>query len=121
MNHAESTDTDFSTYLARAVLSLRTGEPDLAYTFILDAMRLDPDAAAPHNLLGIYYELRGNGDKARRHYRAAYSLDPTYRPACRNLEQITLIYAQTLPYVYDYGDTPTDEVAEKRKRGYERN
>jgi len=121
MNHAKSPDTDFSAYFARAVLSLRAGETDIAYPFILDAMRLDPDAAAPHNLLGIYYEQRGNGDKARRHYRAAYSLDPTYRPACRNLEQITLLYIQSLPHVYDYGDSFEDDTSKQRKHGFKCN
>ena len=62
------------------------------------------DAPQPHNLLGIYYELGGEIDLARRHYRAAYSLDPTFSPACRNLEQISLALSNERPRIFDFGE-----------------
>lgn len=47
-----------------------------------------PDSPVPQNLLGILEEKRFEKDKAIRHYRASYSLDPTYIPAIWNLERL---------------------------------
>jgi len=43
-------------------------------------------------LLGIIGEITGDLSLAGKHYRAAYALDPTFKPACRNLERITKFY-----------------------------
>ncbi|MGN1163793.1 MAG: hypothetical protein ACI4S4_03185, partial [Candidatus Ornithospirochaeta sp.] len=42
----------------------------------------------PQHLLGIMEEKVFEKQKAIRHYRAAYSLDPTYGPAIWNLERL---------------------------------
>jgi hypothetical protein len=39
--------------------------------------------------MGAVMELRNDPIEARRYYLAAYSLDPTYQPAIKNLERIT--------------------------------
>lgn len=98
------TNENFSLNISQAVKSLRDNEYEKAYGFIVEAMRIDPDAPHPHNLLGIMYELKGDGSRARRHYRAAYSLDPTFEPACRNLEQICTLLDNYKLRAYDFGD-----------------
>lgn len=55
-----------------------------------------------HNLLGIMYELQGNLNLARRHYRASYSLDPTFKAASKNLERISNFFYNSEDI--DYGD-----------------
>lgn len=68
------------------------------------AMAAYADAPEPHNLLGIYYEQEGDLQSARKHYRAAYALDPTYKPCCRNLERITCFDFSTKITDADFGD-----------------
>lgn len=51
-------------------------------------MAAKPDSPVPQNLLGLLEEKRFEKEKAIRHYRASYSLDPTYAPAIWNLQRI---------------------------------
>lgn len=53
---------------------------------VLDALRFFPHSPQPHNLLGMIFELTSQHDLAMKHFRAAYSLDPTYLPARHNME-----------------------------------
>ena len=55
------------------------------HRLIGSAMGEYPDAAEPHNLLGIILEKEGNHVSAMKHFRAAWALDPTYLPAHQNL------------------------------------
>lgn len=55
---------------------------------ICTAMSRYPHAAQPHNLMGILEVTLGNHALAMNHFRAAWSLDPTYMPARRNLENL---------------------------------
>jgi len=55
------------------------------------AIGLDASRAEAFNLLGALQELRGDGLGAAKSYRAAYALDPTYKPARINLERIAAI------------------------------
>ena len=50
------------------------------------AMSAAPHAAQPHNLMGIIAESRNDHVQAMKHFRAAWALDPTYRPARINME-----------------------------------
>lgn len=52
---------------------------------IYKAMEEHPHAAQPHNLLGIVLEKTGDHLMAMRHFRAAWALDPSYRPANHNM------------------------------------
>lgn len=104
MNNQANQNDRFSTNIDTATKSLRGNECEKAYDMITEAMHLAPDSPQPHNLLGIYFELKGNDDKARRHYRAAYALDPTYKPACWNLEQICTLLGNTKLRTFDFGD-----------------
>lgn len=55
-------------------------------TMILDAMGKYPHAPEPHNLLGILLEAQGDHLLAMKHFRAAWALDPSYRPVRQNLD-----------------------------------
>lgn len=57
------------------------------------AIGLDSSRAEAFNLLGALLELRNDDVGALKNYRAAYALDPTYKPARVNLERIS-----TLPH-----------------------
>ena len=80
----------FKDMMEEAIGSLKNRELENADKQIAILISMDIDAPEPHNLFGILLELRGDGDSARKHYRAAYALDPTYRPASRNLERLVL-------------------------------
>ena len=111
MNNSEVKNDMFWQKILQAADCLRNKELENAFGQIVEAICLDPDAPHPHNLLGIYYELLDNGNLARRHYRAAYSLDPTYKPACINLERICTDFGDR-QISYDYGDLPAEETDE---------
>lgn len=81
---------DFQAAVSHAARALKSREFALSRSIIASAMAMNMDAPEPHNLLGILYELMGDDLSARQHYRAAYALDPTYKPCCRNLERLTL-------------------------------
>ena len=98
----------FTRCIKEAIDKLRQYEFEEAYKLIIKAISINPDASQPQNLLGLWYELSGNDDKARKHYRAAYSLDPTFKPACKNLERTCTVFLyKDIPY--DYGDEPEEK------------
>ena len=72
------------------IQELETNEFGDAYSNILTMLLEYPDYAEPHNLLGIWNELQGNYDMARKHYRAGYALNPAYSPASNNLERLCM-------------------------------
>lgn len=88
--------------IENAALALNAHDFQLSREIIAGAMTMDMDAPEPHNLLGILYELMGDDGAARQHYRAAYALDPTYKPSCRNLERLVL-YGFSATGGFDYG------------------
>lgn len=92
----------FSAVIEKAVLALKVRDFSSSRQNIKDAMAMNMDAPEPHNLLGILYELLGDDAAARQHYRAAYALDPTYKPSCRNLERLAL-YGFDMAGSVDYG------------------
>lgn len=46
-----------------------------------------PSIPHPHNWIGVILEMKGNHIQAMKHFRAAWSLDPTYLPARFNLSR----------------------------------
>ncbi|HOU11351.1 MAG TPA: hypothetical protein PL044_12090 [Clostridiales bacterium] len=104
MINRESSGKQFLSCIAAATACIRRADLTKAYSLIIEAMSINPDAPQPHNLLGIWYESNADGDLARRHYRAAYALDPTYKPACKNLERICTLFDNRYPDDIDYGD-----------------
>lgn len=55
---------------------------------LLAILSADPGRADVFNLIGVADERRGDLDSARRMYRVAATLDPSYLPAVRNLDRI---------------------------------
>ena len=108
MKEQNSCPDIFSQTISDAIASLRKKNMDNGYQMISKALLLDPDAPEPHNLLGILAELKGDDSVARRHYRAAYALDPTYKPACRNLERLVIFEWGPQSRDYDFGDAQMD-------------
>lgn len=99
---------DFFKAMAGATRALKKHNTETACALIAGAMALRMDAPHPHNLLGILNELKGDDNAARRHYRAAYALDPTFKPACRNLERLVLFEWGMQRRAFDYGEGPEE-------------
>lgn len=53
---------------------------------ICSAMERYPNTPEPNNLLGVLLEIQGDHVLAMKHFRAAWALDPSYRPARQNLD-----------------------------------
>jgi len=92
-----------------AISELKEGDYSKAEENIKRAMLERPHSPEAHNLYGILAELESDGSLARKHYRAAYALDPTYKPATRNLERITTFEYYLYNKKIDYGDQPEVE------------
>jgi Flp pilus assembly protein TadD len=76
--------------LNKAVACIAERDFAKAEGYIAQAMSFDMEAPEPHNLLGALLEFSGKTNLALRHYRAAYALKPSYKPACRNIERLVL-------------------------------
>ncbi|AEE97988.1 hypothetical protein [Mahella australiensis] len=107
MKTQNSCSDAFAERISAAIDSLKNDDRNAAQKIISEALVLNPDAPELHNLLGILSEIKGNDNIARKHYRAAYALDPTYKPACRNLERITVFKWGLQSRDFDFGDTQT--------------
>lgn len=116
----ENDSLSFRALVDDAVASLKARDFQESRSDIADAMALNMDAPEPHNLLGILYELMGDRQAARKHYRAAYALDPTYKPSCRNLERLTSYNFSTLSADIDFGTGCESGSAENRNRMLEK-
>lgn len=68
------------------------------------AMSDYPDNAVPHNLMGILCEKQNDHVKAMKHFRAAWALDPTYKPALKNLDSFSQMFAIDKNFVFDESD-----------------
>jgi Flp pilus assembly protein TadD len=99
----------FDEYMALAKKALKNGDYNLAETEIKKAMNENPHSPEVHNLYGILEELLKEDDLAHKHYRAAYVLDPTYRPAIKNLERISTYEEHARKASIDFGDEPEAE------------
>ncbi|WP_313344100.1 tetratricopeptide repeat protein [Sedimentibacter sp.] len=97
----------FKKLINEATEKLRNDSFDESYKIIKNALCENPDAPEPHNLLGLWYEKNRNYDLARKHYRAAYALDPTYKSATVNLERVcTMFSGRQIPL--DFGENLED-------------
>ena len=65
------------------------------------AMAAAPHDAQPHNLMGIIAESRNDHVQAMKHFRAAWALNPTYRPARINMERYGSFSGRMPRPVYD--------------------
>lgn len=85
---------------------------------IAAAMRDYPHAAQPHNLMGVLMEAEDDHAGAMRHFRAAWALDPSYRPARYNMERTGTLYAAGTCAV-DESDCPVLRDVERYKVEYD--
>lgn len=92
MNKLELKSDKFRKIIKEAVDALRNNNFEESYKAIINALGENPHAPEPHNLLGLLYERKGDYDLARKHYRAAHSLDPTYKSAIVNLERVCIMF-----------------------------
>ena len=95
--------------ISQAILSLKESNLQQANQLIFEAFQLNSDAPETQNLLGILSEIKGNGSVARKHYRAAYALDPTYEPASNNLERLCKLTWGLHNQEIDYGEVSVKE------------
>lgn len=94
----------FIKLISEATEKLQKNSLDESYRIIKNALCENPDAPEPHNLLGLWYEKNKKFDLARKHYRAAYALDPTYKSATVNLERVcTMFSGRLIPL--DFGES----------------
>lgn len=75
---------------------------------ISDAMGKYPHAPEPHNLLGLLLEENGDHLTAMKHFRAAWVLDPAYRPARQNLDCFGTFFSRG-KCAYDENDCPEEK------------
>ena len=72
---------------------------------IRQAMSDYPDNAEPHNLMGLLYEKKEDHISAMKHFRAAWALDSTYRPALMNLDCFGSVFSDKT-FIFDETDEP---------------
>lgn len=81
--------TDYASFIELAKRSITDFYFDAAAEHIRKAITLDPGRAEAFNLLGAVMEIQGDRVEAQKNYRAALSLDPSYKPAISNLHRST--------------------------------
>ena len=80
---------DYTSSIERVKKAMMERHFDAAAEHLRKAISLDPGRAEVFNLLGAVMEIRGDRDEAQKSYRAALSLDPSYKPAIKNLQRST--------------------------------
>ena len=80
---------------------------DECENLICDAMRKYPHAPEPNNLLGVLLEKQGDHLLAMKHFRAAWALDPSYRPVRQNLDHYASFYSREAA-AFDESDCKDD-------------
>lgn len=97
----EHTNKNLLTFCQNAKKMILAGDYEKCKKLSCETMYEYPNAAQPHNILGIVFEKTGNHRQAMNHFRAALALDATYRPASQNLD--------TYGTFYSYGRCAYDE------------
>lgn len=72
---------------------------DETYNLILDLLRNYPNEPWAHNLLGCWYEMRGEAILAMKHYRAAYALSPSYDASRMNIIEFQM-HTRSINQIY---------------------
>lgn len=85
----QSGQSDFVACVNEARKYLANGLADNALPFLREAINLCPEEPQPYNLLGVADELAKDLDAARRMYRVALALDPSYQPSIVNLDRVS--------------------------------
>jgi len=110
MNKIREKMSPYKIKIKIAISALKMGDYELALISTKQAGLENQDLPEYHNLLGIIAEHHMDHCLACKHYRAAYALDPTYKPALNNLNRIANQSGGNLPKAPDYGDNFEMEV-----------
>lgn len=78
---------DYASYLEYAKKCMNERHFDAAAEYLNKALLLDASRPEAFDLLGVLHEIEGDILEAQKKYRAALSLDPTYKPAQHNLDR----------------------------------
>jgi DNA-binding NtrC family response regulator len=81
--------SDYTSHLELSKRCIGDMHFDAAIEHLHKAIYLDPKRPEAFNLLGTLMELLGDRLEAQKNYRAAISLDPSYKPALENLQRST--------------------------------
>lgn len=82
----------YKMYLEYAKKCILERKYDKAEEYLKKAIIENLEGPEPHNLLGVIAEFEGKIQLAQKHYRAALSFDPTYKPADINLARTAKFY-----------------------------
>ena len=79
----------FEDFIEYAKICILKKDYEKAITNLIKSIAENMDSAEPHNLLGVLAESKNDILLAIKHYKAALDLEPTYKPAQKNLERIS--------------------------------
>lgn len=97
-------EKEYKRNIKEAIKNLKENNFEVALDYIHNAMFRNDSSGEVHNLLGIYYEKKGDLNMAGKHYRAAWDLEPTFKAPMNNLQRITSYnYTRTEKYI-EYGE-----------------
>jgi len=88
---------DYATHFQQAKECVKERHMDAAMEHLRLAIALVPERPEAFNMLGAVFEMRNDPSEAGKHYRVAWHLDPTYRPAGINLERVTILPREQSP------------------------
>lgn len=88
MDLIKEEDLNLYDNLDKCIENLKKLNLTKAKEYIVLAMNDDINSGKVQELLGIYYELKGNLKLATRHYRAAIALEPDLISADKNLKRV---------------------------------
>ncbi|MFO8013941.1 MAG: response regulator [Phycisphaerae bacterium] len=83
---AEAAD-DYESHIELAKRCITEREFGAAREHVKQAIAIDASKAEAFNLMGVLQEIGGDRLEALKSYRAALSIDPTYKPADQNLDR----------------------------------
>lgn len=109
-----NTKSEFDSLSLMVKECINRGDFESAEKDIVDSMAESPHNAVPHNLMGILMEHKNDHILAMKHFRAAWALDPTFRPARFNMEKYGACFGSDRykPDAYEDSDCPSEN--EKR-------
>lgn len=76
------------------------------------AMSDFPDDAVPHNLMGLLYEKKNDHIKAMKHFKAAWALEPSYKPALQNLDNFADMFSNK---IFIFGEEELEDPSLKKR------
>ena len=85
----EKKATSYDSYIQLAMRCIQDRHFNAAMEHAYKAIYVDPSRPEAFNFLGAILEIKSNKLEAQKYYRAALSLDPTYKPAQENLHRTT--------------------------------